>query len=167
MAVPVSLVIPPAAVDGREDLAAVPSWYARAGRDVGRRGAAAGRRCWVGAGAGVARAGVLLWRDPLGPHAPGPAATTAPAVGCGPAWVESWAYPARPDRNPNESGGFSLYSCYRCLDAGTGPYRSAHLFQIGGGSGDPPVRTVINITLPTTFRNGPLDCGSCARHVAR
>ena len=29
------------------------------------------------------------------------------------------------------------------------------------------LRTVINITLPTTFRNVPLDCGSCARHVAR
>ena len=40
--------------------------------------------------------------------------TTAPTVGGGRAWVESWAYPTRPDRNTNESGCFSLCSCYSC-----------------------------------------------------
>ena len=46
------------------------------------------------------------------------------AVGSGRAWVESWAYPTRPDRNPNGSGLFSLCSCYRCLNACTGPCRA-------------------------------------------
>ncbi len=34
----------------------------------------------------------------------------------GRAWVESWAYRARSDRNPNESGDCTLYSCYRCRE---------------------------------------------------
>ena len=96
-------------------LAAVPSWYARAGRGPGSNQAEL-----ISLGAGVATAGVLFWRDPPGSHAPPvpgcPGDNDDPAVGGGRAWVESWAYPARPDRSANEPGCFSLYSCYRCPD---------------------------------------------------
>ena len=54
-----------------------------------------------------------------------PRVTTAPAVGGDRAWAESWAYPARSDRKPNESGVSSLYSGYRCHNAGAGPWQSA------------------------------------------
>ena len=42
-------------------------------------------------------------RSPLRPPAPG----SGPGCGAGGlAWVKSWAYSARPDRNPSESGEF-------------------------------------------------------------
>ena len=47
----------------------------------------------------------------------------------GRAWVESWAYPARSDRNTNECRGLSLYSCYRCLNSQRCLHRS---FDQGG-----------------------------------
>ena len=84
-------------------LAAIPSWYARPARGLGRRGARAGRAVEA-----VRLSAVRLWWlwgcwiGGLG--------------GDGYAWVESWAYPTRPDRNPSESGGLWPYSRYRCLD---------------------------------------------------
>ena len=42
--------------------------------------------------------------------------TTAPAVGAGPAWVESWAYSTRSNGSHNEYRGLSPYSWYPCRD---------------------------------------------------
>ena len=60
----------------------------------------------------MATAGVLAGvtrpaRTPCGDNDPA-------AVGRGRAWVDWWAYPACAGRNPDESGGLALFSCYRC-----------------------------------------------------
>ena len=45
-----------------------------------------------------------------------------PAVGGDPAWVESWAYPARSARDFNAYGDIAMPSCYPCPDGGSYPF---------------------------------------------
>ena len=63
-----------------------------------------------GVGVGVPPVGVLFWRDP---PAPSPV-TTAPERGLRSGVGGIVGVLGACDRNHNESGGFSLYSCYRC-----------------------------------------------------